>query len=102
MIEPFYKILDDARVNLTIKVQPKSKRPGIQSRVISKLGSALKIGVSEPAEDGKANQAVVKILSKALLIPSSNITIILGQTSRDKVVNIVGDIEELIVKLDTL
>lgn len=96
-----YKILENS-INLTIKVQPKSKKPGIQGQTTSKTGDCLKIGVSEPAEGGKANQAVVKILSKALSIPMSNINIIIGQTSRDKAVNIIGNIEELIIKLNSL
>ena len=56
----------------------------------------LKIDVTAPPEKGKANEAVVKLLSKELGVPKSSIEILSGETSRKKVVLIKGmDLEAL-------
>lgn len=49
----------------------------------------LRIRVTAPAEGGKANAAVLKLLAGALGVPKSALSIIRGQTGRDKVVRIV-------------
>lgn len=50
-------------------------------------GAALvKISVTAPPEDGKANTALVKLLAKEWRIAKSSVTIIAGQQSRTKLV----------------
>ncbi len=51
----------------------------------------LKIGVTAPPEDGKANVAVIKLLAKAWKVPKSSLSIIKGATDRRKVVLVAGD-----------
>jgi len=51
---------------------------------------ALKISVTAPPDKGKANKAIIKLLSKELKIPQSSISIISGETSRRKKVRIEG------------
>lgn len=68
---------------LPIKVVPSSSRDGIAGW----LGETLKIRVSAPAERGRANKAVERILSKALGAP---VRIVAGQTSARKTVEIAG------------
>lgn len=50
----------------------------------------LKIRVTVPPEGGKANKAVIELLSKALKVPKSSIEIVRGDTSRNKVIFISG------------
>ena len=100
-MEKAYRIVDNG-VNLSIKVQPKSKKPGIFGYIQSKNGLALKVSVSEIAEDGKANQAVIKMIANKIEISASNISIIIGYTSRDKVIHIIGDIEKLLLIIEKL
>jgi len=50
----------------------------------------LKIKVTVPPEGGKANRAVVELLSKTLKVPKSSIEITKGETSRIKTVRIEG------------
>ncbi|WP_283400300.1 DUF167 domain-containing protein [Desulfurobacterium pacificum] len=50
----------------------------------------LKMKVTVPPEGGKANKAVVELLSKALKVPKSRIEIIKGETSRIKTLFIEG------------
>jgi uncharacterized protein (TIGR00251 family) len=78
-------------VSVTVKVQPKSRRPGIQGRSVSAHGPCLRVGVNEPPEDGRANRAVCALLAEALQLPLSAISVTLGQTSRDKTLHVAGD-----------
>lgn len=89
-------------VSVTVKVQPKSRRPGIQGRAMSAHGPCLRIGVNEPPEDNRANRAVYAVLAEALHIPTSAVAVTLGQTSRDKTLHVAGDISLLTARLETL
>ena len=85
-----------------MKVQPKSRRPGIQGAALSAHGPCLRIGVSEAPEDGKANRAVCAVLAETLRVPNAAVTVTLGQTSRDKTLHVAGDAALLSAKLETL
>lgn len=89
-------------VSVTVKVQPKSRRPGIQGHAVSAHGPCLRIGVSEPPEDGRANRAVCAALATALRVPASAVAVTLGHTSRDKTLHVAGDIALLTARLETL
>ncbi|MFL5284111.1 MAG: DUF167 domain-containing protein [Rhodopila sp.] len=97
----FWRSLPDG-VAVAVKVQPKSRRPGIQGRSDSSRGPCLRIGVSEAAADGRANRAACTMLAKALDVPPSAITVTLGQTSRDKVLHVAGNISLLEARLESL
>ena len=59
-------------------------------------GDALKVKVSAPPVDGKANAELARFLSKKLGIPRGAVRIISGETSRDKLVEVEGfDAESL-------
>ena len=88
-------------VSVAVKVQPKSRRPGIQGRALSAHGLCLRIGVSEPPEDGRANRAVCAVLAGALHVPLSAVEVILGHTSRDKTLRVAGDTALLTTRLET-
>ena len=53
-------------VAVAVKVQPKSRRPGLQGLAPSADGERLRIGVTEAAEDGRANRAACAALAGAL------------------------------------
>lgn len=80
---------------LPIKVSPKSARPGIG---VWKEGAdgrdELEVRVAEPPADGAANDAVVKLLAKALGISRAEVKIVSGAASRHKRVAIPFDIGE--------
>ncbi len=73
-------------VTLKVKVKPKAKR----SAILGVRGDALLVSVTAPPERGKANQAVVELLARALTVPRSAITIIAGETHPEKVLKIQG------------
>lgn len=71
---------------LALKIQPRASRTGI----VGLLGERLKIAVSGPPVDGKANRELCTFLAKRVGVPKSSVEIILGESSRDKSVLIVG------------
>jgi uncharacterized protein YggU (UPF0235/DUF167 family) len=85
-----------------VKVQPKSRRPGIQGRFVSAHGPCLRIGVGEAAEDGRANRAACATLAQALDLPASAVAVTQGQTSRDKTLRVSGDTTILAARLERL
>lgn len=50
----------------------------------------IKIRLTAPPVDGKANQALIEFLAKILSVPPSSMEIIAGQTGRDKLITIMG------------
>jgi uncharacterized protein YggU (UPF0235/DUF167 family) len=87
---------------VTVKVQPKSRRPGIQGRSVSTNGPCLRIGVTDAPEDGRANKAACAVLAQALHVHVSSVTVTIGQTSRDKTLHIGGDTQALIAGLEKI
>jgi uncharacterized protein (TIGR00251 family) len=73
-------------VTLEVRVTPRSKRNTVELMSPGQL----RVRVTVAPEDGKANAAVLKLLAKTLGIPKSRISIIQGQTNRDKVIAIQG------------
>ena len=76
----------DNWLTINLKVHPKSSA----NKVVGEHNGALKVSVTAPPEGGKANAAVVKLLSKLLRIPKSNVEIVSGQTSKNKRIRILG------------
>jgi uncharacterized protein len=97
----FWRALPDG-VNVIVKVQPKSRRPGIQGRAISSHGPCLRIGVNEAAQNGRANRAACALLARALHVPASAVAVTLGQMSREKTLHVAGDAAVLTLVLETL
>src|SRR4051812_49373064 len=65
---------------LPVRAQPGARRNGVQGE----QGGSLKIAVTAPPEDGRANEALVEVLRKTLALKRSQVELISGQTSRDK------------------
>ena len=76
--------------------------PGIQGHSVSAHGPCLRIGVSDAAEDGRANRAACAALARALDLPASAVVVMLGQTSRDKTLRVAGDLAVLAARLERL
>lgn len=73
-------------VTFTIKVHPKARR----ERISGVLGDMLKLEITAPPLEGKANDACVTFFSDFLKVPRSSVTIASGAASRLKVVRISG------------
>lgn len=72
---------------LAVRITPRMARNEIHE--IMEDGT-VKIRLTAPPVEGKANQALVEFLSKVLNVPSSSIDIIAGQTGRDKLITVMG------------
>jgi len=69
---------------LDVYVQPKA----LKSRIVSIYDGALKVAITAPPVDGKANAAIITFIAKVLGIPKSAITISSGKQSRRKKLSI--------------
>jgi len=69
-----------------VKVHPRARKNAITGVV----GDALKLALTAPPVDGKANQAVIEFFADLFAIPRASVTIASGETSRNKVVRIAG------------
>ncbi len=70
----------------SVKVHPRAKRNVITGEV----GDALKVALTAPPVEGKANEACVRFLAELLEVPRSSVTIAAGQTGRQKVIRVKG------------
>jgi uncharacterized protein (TIGR00251 family) len=73
-------------LTFAVKVHPRARKNAITGTV----GDALKLALTAPPVDGKANQAVVEFFADLFQIPRASVTIASGETSRNKVVRITG------------
>jgi len=73
-------------VTFAVKVHPRAKKNAITGEV----GDALKVALTAPPVDGKANAACIEFLAKLLNVPRSSVTIASGQSSRNKVIRVSG------------
>ncbi|PTX98442.1 DUF167 domain-containing protein [Opitutus sp. ER46] len=71
---------------LAIKAIPNAPR----TEVVGWLGDALKVKVHAPPVEGKANEALCEFLADTLQLPRRAVTVLRGDTSRQKVVRIDG------------
>jgi uncharacterized protein (TIGR00251 family) len=73
-------------VSFAVKVHPRAKK----NAITGELGDALKVSLTTPPVEGRANQACIEFFSKLLKVPSSSVTIASGHTSRNKVIRVAG------------
>lgn len=73
-------------MRLQLKVTPKGGRNAINGW----MGDTLKLSVTAAPEKGKANQAVIELLADVLHLPKSAFTILRGDTSAQKLIEIAG------------
>jgi uncharacterized protein (TIGR00251 family) len=74
-------ILDHAEgCVLPVRAQPGARKAG----VLGEQAGALKVAVTAPPEDGRANKALLEVLREALGLKRSQVELLSGATSRDK------------------
>jgi uncharacterized protein YggU (UPF0235/DUF167 family) len=100
-LNSFWRALPDG-VAVAVKVQPKSRRPGLRGTTPSADGERLRIGVTEAAEGGRANRAVCASLAGVLGLAPTAVHLAFGATSREKTLHVAGDPVALGKKLAAL
>ena len=82
----------DFRARITVKVQPRAKA----TRLAGKLGDAYKLQLAAPPVDGEANDECVRFFAELMRVPKARVRIVIGLTSRLKVVEIDGVAQEAV------
>ena len=70
-------------MKIQVKVKPNSK-----TEEVSQEGDSFVVKVKEPPKEGKANQAVIKLLAHHFGVPQSQVRILSGFKSKNKVIEI--------------
>jgi uncharacterized protein (TIGR00251 family) len=89
---PFLQTRKDGKLILLLYVQPRASK----NELAGLHNGALKLRLTTPPVDGKANKAVVAFLAKLLKIPKSFLTIESGLKNRRKQIRIQGLSEETV------
>ena len=74
---------------LKVYLQPKSSK----NEIVGPYRDGIKIKVTAPPIDGKANEALVKFLAKEFKVPLSSIEILTGRHGREKIIRVGGKVE---------
>jgi uncharacterized protein (TIGR00251 family) len=75
-----------AGVTFSVKIHARAKK----NAITGELGDALKVSLTAPPIDGRANEACIEFFAKLLKVPRSSVTIASGPTSRNKVIRVAG------------
>jgi hypothetical protein len=73
-------------ISFAVKVHPRAKKDAITGQI----GDALKLSLTAPPIDGRANDACIEFFAKLLKVPRSSVTIASGQTGRNKIIRVAG------------
>jgi len=73
-------------VTIAIRVHPRAKKNAITGEV----GDALKVSLTAPPVEGKANEACIDFFARLLKVPRSSVSIAAGQSSQNKVIRVEG------------
>jgi uncharacterized protein len=88
------KVQDGSQgVTFTVKVHPRAKKDAITGE----LGDALKVSLTTPPVEGRANEACIEFFANLLKVPRSSVTIASGQASRNKVIRVTGVSREYVI-----
>jgi uncharacterized protein (TIGR00251 family) len=81
--------ITDARggAAFTVRVVPKASKTEIVGLMDD---GALKIRLTAPPTDGKANKALIKFLAKVLGVKRDQIEIVAGHSGREKIISVIG------------
>lgn len=101
-MKPPYSIHGD-HLRLSVRLTPNAGRDQVDGVEVNANEEAhLKAKVTAVPEKGKANKALIALLSKAIGVPKSSISVISGETARQKILRIDGDPEDVAEKIRAL
>lgn len=73
-------------MTFAVKIHPRARK----NAITGEIGDALKVSLTAPPVDGKANVACIEFFAKLLKVRRSSVTIASGETSRNKVIRVTG------------
>jgi uncharacterized protein len=71
---------------ITVRLQPRARR----DEVVGVRDGKVVIRVTAPPVDGKANEALCRLIAKKAGVPPSKVSVVRGHTAREKVVRVDG------------
>jgi uncharacterized protein (TIGR00251 family) len=71
---------------LRLRVSPGAGR----SAIVGRHGDGWKVRVTAPPEQGRANEAVLRLLATKLAVPREAVSLVSGHSGRDKIVELTG------------
>jgi uncharacterized protein len=87
-------------VRVAIRLSPRARSDRLLGiGAAAQGGRAVKASVSAPAQDGRANEALLRLLARAWDLPRRDLSIVAGAASRNKTLHVAGDPHRLIAKL---
>ncbi len=94
-----FKITDAQKgAAFTVRVVPRASK----NEIAGQVGEIIKIRLTAPPVEGKANIALIEFLAEQLDVRKSQIEIVAGEKSRDKVVSVLGmspaEVEERLLR----
>jgi uncharacterized protein (TIGR00251 family) len=90
-------------VRVAIRLMPRGRGDRVEALVQGADGAAvLQVSVTAPPADGRANDALLRLLAKEWGVPRRDIAIVSGPKNRNKIVHVSGDPEALMSKLAVL
>jgi uncharacterized protein (TIGR00251 family) len=75
-----------ASTRLRLRVSPRAR----SNAIVGRHGDGWKVRVTAPPEGGKANDAVLRLISERLDLPDASVTLVSGPSGRDKIVELAG------------
>jgi hypothetical protein len=89
-------------VRVRVKAQPGARRDAVLGVAPAADGPRLRVAVTAPAADGRANRALCALLAGALGVPPSAVQVAQGQAAREKTLAVAGDAAALGARLEGL
>ena len=77
-------------IRFRVRLTPRARGDAIVAWEEGSGEPVLRVRVSAPALEGRANRALVRLLAKALTVPSRDVAVVQGATSRDKLIEVRG------------
>jgi len=89
-------------VRVVIRLSPRAKSDRLRGiAATAEGGRAIKVSVTAPAQDGRANEALLQLLSQMWRLRRGDLSLAAGAGSRSKIVRVAGDPHQLLAKLSS-
>ena len=87
-------------LSVAIRLSPRAKSDRLLGIIATAEGGrTVKASVTAPAQDGRANEALLQLLARAWRLPRRDLSIVVGTASRSKIVRVAGEPRQLIARL---
>ncbi len=82
-------------MRVSVRLTPRARR----ERIEGVAGGALRVSVTAPAAENRANEALLQLLAKKWRLPRRDLSLAAGAKNRNKIVHIAGGAGELMARL---